>query len=88
VSGPLGGYKVDAQTTINLIGGGALTVLGWIGKTVYDATKSLEHEVRDLQIELPKSYVTKQDFKNVMDDIKGMFQRIETKLDAKADKRV
>ena len=77
---------MDAQTTINLIGGSMLAVLGWVGRSVWEAVREIRSDLHDLEVELPKSYVTKDDFSSTMKHIESMFQRISDKLDHKADK--
>jgi hypothetical protein len=78
---------MDAQTTINLIGGAMLTVLGWVGRSVWEATQRLQADFHELEVDLPKYYVSKDDFSQTMKHIETMFQRIYDKLDEKADKR-
>jgi hypothetical protein len=46
----------------------------------------LRSDLHDLEIDLPKSYVSKLDMDKRMDHIENMFQRIYDKLDGKADK--
>jgi len=77
---------VDAQTTINLIGGAMLAIVGWVGRSIWEATQRLQEDLHDLEVDLPKSYVSKDDFSNTMKHIEDMFQRIYDKLDHKADK--
>jgi hypothetical protein len=78
---------MDAQTTINLIGGAVLAVLGWVGRSIWEATQRLQVDLHELEVDLPKYYVSKDDFSNTMKHIETMFQRIYDKLDEKADKR-
>ena len=78
---------MDAQTTINLIGGSMLAILGWVGRSVWEAVARLQNDFHELEVDLPKSYVSKDDFSNTMNHIEDMFQRISDKLDAKVDKR-
>jgi hypothetical protein len=77
---------VDAQTTINLVGGAILAILGWFARTLWDAVKELQTDLHQLEVDLPTTYVTKDDFKEVMARIEDMFERIYDKLDEKQDK--
>jgi len=53
---------------------------------VWDAVKLLQKDVQALEVEIPKTYVTKIDFSDTMRRIETMFQRISDKLDEKVDK--
>jgi hypothetical protein len=77
---------MDMQTIINLGGGAILAILGWFARTLWDAIRELQKDLHELEVDLPKSYVSKDDFQKTMKHIEDMFQRIYDKLDAKADK--
>ena len=77
---------MEAQTLINLAGGAALAVIGWFARSIYDAVNQLRKDLHEIEVDLPKSYVAKDDFNITMKHIEDMFQRIYDKLDAKADK--
>jgi len=77
---------METQTTIDLIGGALLAIIGWFARQIYQCVKDLERDVRDIEISLPTNYVSKTDFAETMRDIKAMFQKIFDKLDDKADK--
>lgn len=76
----------DTQTLINLGLAAILAAVGWFARQVWDAVKALQKDVQALEVELPKTYVTKADFSDTMRRIEMMFQRISDKLDEKADK--
>lgn len=76
----------DAQTMINLALGCVLAAIGWFARQVWDAVKRLQADVHAIEVDLPKSYVSKNDFNDTMKHIETMFQRIYDKLDGKADK--
>jgi predicted RNA-binding protein with EMAP domain len=78
---------MDTQTTINLIGGALLAVVGWFARQIFQAMRDLEKDLRHLEVNLPTNYVSKTDFSETMRDIKGMFQKIFDKLDDKEDKQ-
>ena len=77
---------LDAQTMINLGLAAILAAIGWVARQVWDAVKLLQKDVQALEVEIPKTYVTKVDFSDTMRRIETMFQRISDKLDEKADK--
>jgi hypothetical protein len=77
---------MDTQTIMNFIGGSAIAVGGWFAREVWGAVKELNKDLHELEVELPKTYVSKFDMDKRMDHIETMFQRIYDKLDGKADK--
>jgi hypothetical protein len=78
---------MDVQTIVNLAGAVALATIGWLARELWGAVKALQNDLHNLEVEIPKSYVTKDDFQTTMKHIEDMFQRIYDKLDNKADKR-
>ena len=77
---------MEAQALINfgfvLVSG----VLGWFAREMWSAVKELKSDLAKLREELPKTYVTKDDFKSDMQRVLDMLDKIWTKLDGKADK--
>lgn len=73
---------MDAQTLINAAIGLAGFFGGW---TVNSLSKSIIR-IEDRISELPLLYVTKDDYKRDIDEIKAMLVRIFDKLEDKADK--
>jgi len=68
-------------------------VIGWIMKNVFDAITELRRtdqdmakEVNKLAVTLPENYVHKNDFKDFSEMLFNKLDRIEGKLDHKADK--
>ncbi len=66
---------------------------GWFIRTLFDKIEALEatdsnltEQVTLLRVELPSSYVNKDDFKDMLNNIFEMLRRIEDKLGAKVDR--
>jgi hypothetical protein len=78
---------MDIQTTINFAVGAALATIGWLARELWGAVKSLQSDLHNLEIDLTKSYVTKEHIDKRLEHIEEMFHRIYDKLDNKADKR-
>ena len=70
------------QWLINLGAGTVLGLVGWFATTTRNEAKDLRSELTTFRLEVAKEYVTHTD----LADIKNTLFRIETKLDAKADK--
>jgi uncharacterized coiled-coil DUF342 family protein len=77
---------MDYQTIINLGGGAALSLMGWFARELWQAVKDLRDDVSKLREELPKTYITKDDFKDGVNELKQLLIAIDTKLDRKQDK--
>jgi hypothetical protein len=55
---------------------------GWVLNNITKAIERLDSDVRDM----PKDYVTKEDYHRDIDEIKDICKQIFNKLDNKADK--
>jgi hypothetical protein len=77
---------MDHQTLVNIGGGLILAGIGWWARVIWDSVQRLKEDLHEIEVDLPKSYVTKDDFNQTMKHIESMFQRIYDKLDGKADK--
>ena len=77
---------MDTQTMINIGAGLALSVIGWLARTLWDAVTKLQNEIHQLEVDLPSNYIRKDEFAESMKEIKDMLARIFDKLDQKADR--
>jgi hypothetical protein len=77
---------MDMQSIFNLVGGAAIATGGWFAREIWGAVKELRRDLHELEVDMPKSYVSKPDMDKRMDHIEDMFKRIYDKLDGKADK--
>ena len=73
---------MEAQTIINIAIGLAGGFGGWILNTLSRSIIKIEDRIADM----PLQYVTKDDYKSDIAEIKGMLGRIFDKLDSKVDK--
>ena len=55
---------------------------GWVLNNISKAIERLDSDIRDM----PKDYVTKDDYHRDIDEIKSICKQIYDKLDNKADK--
>ena len=77
---------MDAQDVINVLIGIMLAGGGWFARSIVADMKELTSDLHTLEIDLPSRYVLKADFAQAFFEIKAGLQRIEDKLDGKADK--
>jgi hypothetical protein len=73
---------MDSQTIINVAFGIAGAFGGWILNSLSRSIIRIEDRIS----EMPLQYVTKDDYKADISEIKGMLGRIFDKLDSKVDK--
>jgi antirestriction protein len=74
------------QNLYNIVVAVAGAAIGWIVKVIWDAVRSLEADIRDMERELHTNYVCKDDYRQDILEIKDMVKQIFDKLDRKADK--
>ena len=73
---------MDGQSLFNLVVGVAAFFGGW---TLNNITRMLNRIDDDIR-EIPHVYVSKDDYKSDISDIKGMLGKIFDRLENKADK--
>lgn len=62
------------------------SIFGWLARQLWDAVGSLKKDLSKLREEIANDRVHKSDFKDLSDAIFRKLDRIEDKLDGKADK--
>ena len=73
---------MDTQSLFNIILGLAAFFGGWVLNNITKAVERLDQDIRDL----PHDYVSKDDYRRDIDEIKDICKQIFAKLDNKADK--
>jgi hypothetical protein len=64
----------------------ACLVIGWLARELWTSVKLLQSDLTRLSVELPKTYVTRDDYRSDLKEIKGMLEKIFDRLEGKADK--
>lgn len=84
---------MDAQSIFNVVIGLASGLGGFILKLIWDAIKDVQKadtamasDMTSLKVLVAGNYVTRNEYKDDMGSVKAALQRIEDKLDSKADK--
>ena len=78
--------NMEFQPMFNFIGGAILVAVGWWCKEIWDSVKALKEDIKKIEIDLPKNYVSKADIESRLDKIDATLERIFDKLENKADK--
>jgi cell fate (sporulation/competence/biofilm development) regulator YmcA (YheA/YmcA/DUF963 family) len=73
---------MDAQTLINI----ALAAAGFLGGWVLNSLSRSIIRIEDRISEMPLIYVTRDDYRRDIDEVKSMLNRIFDKLEDKVDK--
>jgi cell fate (sporulation/competence/biofilm development) regulator YmcA (YheA/YmcA/DUF963 family) len=73
---------MDMQILFNIAVAVAAFLGGWVLNRIYSAIDRLDNDVRDM----PKNYVSKDDYRSDIKDVKDMLAKIFDKLDTKVDK--
>jgi hypothetical protein len=73
---------VDYQVLFNITVGLSGVLGGWMLNNITRSINTLDRDVR----EMPKVYITKEDYHRDIADIKDICKQIFAKLDNKADK--
>lgn len=74
------------QEILNYSYAAVLALIGWLGKTLWDAVGKLKEDLKSIEIDLPKTYVSKVDIDSRLDKIDSVLDKIFERLEHKADK--
>jgi hypothetical protein len=84
---------MTGQEIFNVVGGALLTLLGWLGRQLWDAVTELRRDIKSIEVSLPTHYVSKDQMTEFKIDIDARFDRLEDmmnrmfdKIDGKVDK--
>ena len=77
---------MPSQEVINLVITCFGAILGWLLKAMWEAVRDLKNDIRDIEAELHTKYVSRDDYKDDIAEIKDILKQIFAKLDTKADK--
>jgi hypothetical protein len=75
-----------SQDLVNIVVAVAGTAMGWMLKVVWDSIRLLQDDVKALERALHTKYVSKDDYRADIQDIKSMVKAIFDRLERKADK--
>ena len=81
---------MDFQTLFNVAAGIFLSTLGWFARQLWDAVKELRADLHKVEMDLPRNYLAKEEFREDMREVKAIlneiFRKIDEGRDRKADK--
>lgn len=71
---------MDTQTIINMTVGLVLAGVGWFARQLWEAVKTLQKDVHDLEVQLPSHYVRREEFSEGIKEIKDICNQIFSKI--------
>ena len=77
---------MENQQLLNVGLSVAMAITGWFARELWAAVKELKSDLSKLREDLPRSYVSRDDYREDMRDIKELLNKIFDKLEAKQDK--
>ena len=77
---------MELQSLLNIGVGVVLAGVGWFSRQIWEAVNELRKNVHEIEVDLPKSYVRKDEFSESVKEIKAMLEKIFDRLENKADK--
>lgn len=77
---------MELQSLLNIGVGVVLAGIGWFSRQIWEAVSELRRDIHEIEVDLPKSYVRKDEFAESVREIKSMLEKIFDKLDSKVDK--
>jgi hypothetical protein len=77
---------MDTQSLFNAGFVVASTIAGWFARELWSAVKELKTDLSKLSADIPKTYVTRDDYREDLKEIRDLLAKIFDKLDNKADK--
>ena len=67
---------MPSQEVINLIISGVFTIVGWFLKAMWEAVRDLKADIRKIEAEIHKEYVSKYEYQADILEIKGILKEI------------
>jgi antirestriction protein len=77
---------MDYQQLLNIVLGTAMAVVGWFARELWAAVKELKADLYKLREDLPKEYVSKDDYRQDIRELKEIMNKVFDKLEHKLDK--
>ena len=77
---------MDSQYFVNALFGAGLLSLGWFARELWAAVKELKNDLAQLRQALPTTYVSRDDYREDIREIKALLSKIFDKIEKKADK--
>ena len=77
---------MDFQFFLNFALSIIMVGIGWWCREIWDSVKTLKKDIQNIEVDLSKNYVSKNEINTRFDKIDSILERIFDKLDNKVDK--
>jgi hypothetical protein len=81
---------MDSQTLFNFAAGLVVAGIGWFARQIWEAVQKLQIDLHALEVDLPKTYVSKteygEDFKEIKEICRQIFEKLSSLEQRKADR--
>lgn len=77
---------MDVQDITNIVIGVGMSFFGWLVRELWSAGKDLKNDVASLREHLPRTYVTRDDYRSDIKEIKDLLIGIVERLGEKANR--
>lgn len=77
---------MELQHLIDIVLSVAMSVVGWFARELWAAVKELKSDLSKMREDMPKTYISRDDYREDLRDIRDMLGKIFDKLDNKQDK--
>lgn len=78
---------LDNQNLINAAVGVVLAAGGWFARQIWDAVEKLKNDVHQIEVDLPRHYLRKDEFRDGIAEIKDILREIFVKIDDLRDRK-
>ncbi len=81
------GVPMDLQAIYNIGLGAIVAAIGWFARELWGAVAELRRDVKQIEIDLPSNYLRKDEFREGLNEIKGILREIFVKIDDLRDRK-
>ena len=78
---------MDLQAIYNIGVGVIVAGIGWFARELWGAVAELRHDIRQIEVDLPSNYLRKDEFREGLNEIKGILREIFIKIDDLRDRK-
>jgi hypothetical protein len=72
---------MDMQSLLNIAAGSAIAVGGWFARQLWDTVQKLKEDLHQIEVDLPHNYVRRDEFRDVLKEIRDIQTEIFRKID-------
>lgn len=78
---------MDPQSIYNIGLGAVVAGMGWFARELWGAVAELRRDVKQIEVDLPSHYLRRDEFREGINEIKGILREIFVKIDDLKDRK-